>query len=89
MNTYGSLYERYFDQLKPSVSRIKEDDDGGSDRQFKLITNLESPWAYVLVVTTSFQSETGSFSVIALGPNKLTLTHWGEYIFILFNKLSE
>ncbi|CAF1416032.1 unnamed protein product [Adineta steineri] len=70
---YGSIYKNKFSPLEPSQNLLKTDDDSGSDAQFKLDIYLAVDTIYVLVVTTYESIETGEFSIIVLGKNKVSL----------------
>ena len=50
-----------------------------NDRQTNLIINLQANTKYILVVTTYFPNVTGTFLVLAWGPNNVTLNTISEY----------
>jgi len=75
MNTYGHIYKGKFNPFDPSMNQVQRDDDSGCNSQFKMVTYLEKNTTYILVVTTSSAKVTGSFSIIAFGPNNVTLTY--------------
>ena len=64
------------------------EDDGGSDLQFRLNIRLSGGMTYVLVMTTYRLQETGTFSIVALGPNKVIFERLSEYkhMFVLYSK---
>ncbi|CAF3999531.1 unnamed protein product, partial [Adineta steineri] len=70
---YGSIYKNKFNPLNPSENLLKTEDDNGSDVQFKLDINLNVGMTYILVVTTFDSKETGEFSIIVFGKNKVIL----------------
>jgi hypothetical protein len=70
-DTYGYLYDSYFYPFDPSINLITQDDDSGGNREFKLSAFLENGIPYTLVFTTFRESETGPFSILASGPNKV------------------
>jgi hypothetical protein len=74
LDTIGYFYDNSFDPSEPTVNLITEDDDGGENYyQFHIEVFLETGRAYILVVTTHAESETGSFSVSATGPSSAEL----------------
>lgn len=68
MNTYGYLYKNAFTSYSPSQNLITSDDDSNGDGQFKISLILESGSTYVLIVTTYYQNNIGSFLITAVGP---------------------
>ncbi|CAF4236907.1 unnamed protein product, partial [Adineta steineri] len=70
---YGSIYKNKFNPLESSENLLKTDDDSGFDSQFKLDIYLAIDTIYVLVVTTYESKETGEFSIIVFGKNKVIL----------------
>lgn len=79
INTYGYFYEGKFNPFDPSMNAIQQDDDGGCSEQFKLTAYLRKQTTYTLIVTTYNPIVTGSFSILVLGSNNVTLTDKGEY----------
>lgn len=73
MDTYGCLYRNHFHPSNPSENLIAIDDDSAGNRQFRIISSLQSGSTYVLVFTTSFSYTTGSFSVKVSGPALVNL----------------
>ncbi|CAF3960136.1 unnamed protein product, partial [Adineta steineri] len=71
IDPYGFIYKNKFNPLDPSENLLDQDYDGGADIQFKLNIHLNSDMAYILVVTTYESKETGEFSVVMLGKNKV------------------
>jgi hypothetical protein len=74
INTYGYLYENSFDPFDTPLNLLMEDDNSGSNEQFKLTTFLRPSTIYVLVVTTFSPHVMGKFSIIASGTSFITLT---------------
>lgn len=72
-DAYGYLYEINFDPSSPLQNRISEDDDSAGSGQFQLTNYLNSNHKYILVCTTYNQRDQGQFSVIASGPDNLSL----------------
>ncbi|CAF1480449.1 unnamed protein product [Adineta steineri] len=68
---YGSIYEDKFNPLDPTENLLDKDYDGGSNIQFKLVIHLDVDRKYVLVVATYDSKETGEFSIVVLGKNKV------------------
>jgi hypothetical protein len=81
IDAYGSIHKNKFNPLDPSENLLIQDDDSGSDIQFKLDIHLDIGMSYVLIVTTSGSKETGEFSVVALGKNKVTLKSLSKYLY--------
>ncbi|CAF1066950.1 unnamed protein product [Adineta steineri] len=86
---YGSIYKTKFNPLDPSDNLLKTDDDSSSDIQFKLDIYLHVDMIYVLVVTTSDTKETGEFSIVVLGKNKVILERLSTSVNIQFKYSSE
>jgi hypothetical protein len=82
MDAYGVIYKNTFDPLNPSENLLGAEDDGGSDFQFTLNIRLSGGMTYVLVMTTYQLKETGAFSIIVQGPNKVILNRLSEYIYV-------
>ena len=80
MDTYGLIYRNAFNPLNPSENVFHEEDDSCSGFEFRLNIRLSGGMIYVLVVTTSELKETGAFSIVALGANKVILQRLSEYI---------
>lgn len=80
METYGNVYVNKFNPFDPSANQIICNNYGGCNVDFKLTPYLQKQQIYILMVSPSASHRTGSFLVTALGPNKVTLKHTGEYI---------
>lgn len=78
LDTYGYIYEEEFHPFNPSFNKLDDTDDGGCTNQFKIIKYFERMKTYILVITTYDPLAIGSFSIIACGPNKVTLKHMSE-----------
>jgi len=72
-DTYGYLYQENFYPSYPSYNLMSSDDDSAGSGQFQLTGNLQSDIKYVLVFTTYAQRTTGPFSIIASGPDDVSL----------------
>jgi hypothetical protein len=79
MNAYGFIYKNTFNPLNPSENLLNTDDDSGSDLQFRFNMRLSGGMTYVLVMTTYWLRETGPFSIVVLGDNKVILQRLSEY----------
>ena len=79
IDTNGYIYKDKFNPYDPSMNQVAEDDDGGFNGQFKLFVYLLTKTTYILVVTTFAPEVVGSFSIIASGPNNVTLKYTSEY----------
>jgi len=80
---YGYIYEHNFNPLNPFENLLLENGFSCGDRQFILTYTLRSGTTYILVVTTFSPNETGEFSIIASGPNHVTLSYFCEYMYCL------
>ncbi|CAF4125644.1 unnamed protein product, partial [Adineta steineri] len=74
LDTYGCLYNGRFIPLTPSLNLIAQDNDGLDDDQFLISVHLQSNRTYTLVITTHRELTTGSFSIIAVGPDTIQFT---------------
>lgn len=84
------LHENKFNPFDPLGKQIIESDCDRSQMQIKFIHHLQKHITYILVVTTRSPNETGSFSVIVLGPNNVTLKRNGEcmsFLSEIFSKI--
>jgi len=69
------LYFLNFDPSAPLAHLIfSNDDDGDLPLQFRLDANLVVGNNYFLVVTTHWPSETGAYTITAVGPDAASLT---------------
>ncbi len=73
INTYGYIYQNSFDPSHTSLNLLMEDDNSGSNDQFKLKAFLRPSTIYVLVVTTFAPHVTGKLSIIASGTSFISL----------------
>ncbi len=70
-DTYGYLYQGNFYPTYPQYNIVTQDDDAGGNGQFKLTAVLRSDLNYILVFTTYDKLATGSFQIIASGPDNV------------------
>ncbi len=82
IDAYGFIYRNTFNPLNPLENLLHREDDSGSDLQFTLDIRLSGGMTYVLVMTTYQLKETGAFSIIVQGPNKVILNRLSEYIYV-------
>ncbi len=82
MDAYGFIYKNTFNPLNPSENLLLVEDDSGSDFQFRLDIRLSSEMTYVLIMTTYQLKETGAFSIVALGANKVVFERLSKYIYV-------
>lgn len=68
-DTYGYLYQGNFYPSYPSFNIYTQDDDAAGNGQFKLTATLRSDMTYILVFTTYNERTTGSFTIVASGPD--------------------
>jgi hypothetical protein len=73
IDTYGCFYDDSFDPSNPSRNLITCNDDSAGSRQFQIKVTLQSGRSYVLVVTTFYSADTGSFSIRGAGPASVGL----------------
>ncbi|CAF1035438.1 unnamed protein product [Adineta steineri] len=73
MDTYGSIYEDYFNPSNPYENRLLYDDDSCFGRQFRMTIALETGVTYILIVTTRSPYETGAFSIFVAGADNIDL----------------
>ncbi|UJR06796.1 hypothetical protein I4U23_011083 [Adineta vaga] len=82
IDTYGFIYQTYFDPIHPSINILAEDDESGGNNQFKITKTLRAGYSYILVVTTWVGGVTGPFSIVVntqnpIGFNRLDYTDTG------------
>ncbi len=81
-DTYGYIYQGNFYPTYPQYNIITQDDDGAGNGQFQLNATLRSDLTYILVFTTYYKLTTGSFEIIASGPDNVfnpILTTTGQF----------
>ena len=81
-DAYGFIYRNTFNPLNPLENLLETEDDSGSDFQFRLNVRLSGNMTYVLVMTIYHLKETGAFSIIVQGANKVILKRLSEYIYV-------
>ena len=82
IDPYGFIYKDTFNPLNPTENLLHAEDDSSSSLQFKLNTRLSGNMTYVLVISTYELKETGTFSIVVQGPNKIILEGLSEYIHV-------
>lgn len=70
---YGFLYKNQFNPFDPSMNKIDEDRASGCYYNISMTSYLEKQATHILVITTQLTEKTGAFSIIALGPNNVTM----------------
>jgi hypothetical protein len=80
MSVSNTLYQNKFNPFNPSVNVIGSGTTMGCIYGFSMIYYYEKQKIYIVVTTTNYPNETGSFSIFALGPNNITLKHSGKYL---------
>ena len=73
IDVYGLIYINTFNPVNPLDNLFDKDDDSGSNLQFQINVRLNGGMTYVLVVTTNKLKETGVFSIVVLGTEKVLL----------------
>jgi hypothetical protein len=71
MDTYGYIYQGNFYPNNPTTNLIQQNDDSAGNLQFRLTGSFRSDITYVLVFTTYNGGITGSFSIVASGPDNV------------------
>jgi hypothetical protein len=84
IDSYGFLYKNTFNPLNPSENLLSAEDDSVFDLQFRFNIRLNGNMTFVLVITTYELKETGQFSIIVQGPNKVILERLSKYITCLY-----
>ncbi len=84
IDSYGFLYKNTFNPLNPSENLLNTEDDSVFDLQFRFDIHLTGNMTCVLVITTYDVKETGRFSIVVQGPNKVILERLSEYITCLY-----
>ena len=79
IDAYGFIYRNTFDPLNPTENLLQAEDDDESNSQFRLNIHLSDGMIYVLVMTTYQSKETGTFSIVVLGANKVILERLSKY----------
>ncbi len=82
MDAYEFIYRNTFNPLSPSENLVVAQGAKDADLQFRLNIRLDGDMTYVLVMTTYLFKETGAFSIIVQGPNKVILERLSEYIYV-------
>ncbi|CAF1209524.1 unnamed protein product [Adineta steineri] len=79
MNTFGDIYKDDFNPMNPFENLLSQGYRACSSQDFKFIAYLYTGTTYILVVTTSSPNMTGNFSILASGPNNITLDPYSKY----------
>lgn len=74
LDAYGYMYNNTFRSSSPASNRFLSDDDSGGDYEFMWTASLLPTTVYTLVVTTSSQEQTGTFSVVVVGDGPVGFT---------------
>jgi hypothetical protein len=75
MNTVGYIYNDSFNPIFPSLNLLAADSYDGGNSQFRFLMTLQAMTNYILVVTTSGQNATGSFTIIGTGLTSMSFSH--------------
>ncbi|CAM4852855.1 unnamed protein product [Rotaria socialis] len=73
MDTYGSLYNGSFIPNRPDLNLIVNNDDSNEGTQFGFAVSLQPHARYTLVATTFADFETGRYTVVVSGLQRVTL----------------
>lgn len=74
MDTFGFIYQSFFDIRFFFVNLMGYDDDSNGNGQFKLQTTLQANTPYIVLVSTYDSNVTGAFTLVGSGAGRLTLT---------------
>lgn len=75
---HAYIYQNNFDPVNPSTDlRVEK----GSDLGFRLDISFKANTVYVLVVRSLISYQTGSFSIVAEGPDNINATKIGKFGF--------
>jgi hypothetical protein len=74
LDLYGCLYEFSFDPYNPGRNLVVCDDDSGGGYQFLISRFLQYGGTYILVVTTYRNSDTGYYTISAVGPDAVHMS---------------
>ncbi|CAF1165088.1 unnamed protein product [Adineta ricciae] len=70
-DTYGCLYQGNFYPMHPEYNTVAKDDDSGGNGQFLITAVLRSDLEYILIFSTYRDRVTGTFEVLASGPDNV------------------
>ncbi|CAF4899631.1 unnamed protein product, partial [Rotaria sp. Silwood1] len=73
IDSYGYLYVNSFNLSNITSNRVTSDDDSGGNVQFLITYILQAGTTYILIFTTYSPNVTTSFSIMALGPERVSL----------------
>ncbi|CAF1660655.1 unnamed protein product, partial [Adineta ricciae] len=79
IDTYGYVYEKNFDSLKPNDNLLFKDDDNDNnnddvdDKQFKFELPLYNDTTYILVVTTFYPMKIGNITIYISGLKNMNI----------------
>ena len=74
-NSYGamgSLYKEHFNEFMPEERLIAHNLNGCPNREFKIITELQSSVTYILIMMPIYSHSRNNFSIVVFGPNNIT-----------------
>ena len=74
LDTYGYLYSGTFDPFNPTANLVTSNDDDAGNRQFMMNATLQPSVQYVIVVTSYYVFNLGSYAVIVTGPGSVALS---------------
>ncbi|CAF0989789.1 unnamed protein product [Adineta ricciae] len=71
LDTYGYLYSGTFDPFNPTANLVTSNDDDGGSRQFMMNATLQASVQYIIVVTSYYTFNLGSYTVTITGPGSV------------------
>ena len=68
----GYLYKEHFNEFFPYERLIAHNSDGCPNREFKIITELQSSVTYILIMMSRYSHLVKKISIVVSGPNNIT-----------------
>lgn len=81
IDVYSSIYKNQFNPFNPLLNQINMAIHLACRNPYKRIIHLQKETTYTLVILTSHLNKTRPFSILALGPSKVTLKYISKYTF--------
>ncbi|CAF4047292.1 unnamed protein product, partial [Rotaria sp. Silwood1] len=73
IDSFGYLYVNSFNSSNITSNLVTSNDDSGGNAQFLVIYTLQAGTTYILIFTTYSPNVITSFSIMALGPARVSL----------------
>ena len=75
LDTVGYIYNNTFDAEVPTENLLLWNDDDAGDGQFLLSLFIETTVKYILVVTSFYSNQTGTFSILTTNAGAIRFTY--------------